>query len=208
VTKRDEQPGGIYQVIARGVDRRRIFVDEEDFRTYTRLLALAVERQGWRLLCYCLMPNHVHLMIEITETNLSNGMQWLHGLYARYFNDRHDRVGHLFEAPFKSPVVTDETLVRTVGYIVVNPLDAALCARARDWPWSSHATVADGRRPEWLAHETLLQRLDEATGFTSYRDIVEARERLCFEEVEQLRARAKQTERDAGRAQRVGRPAP
>ena len=190
MAKRDEQPGGTYQVVARGVDRRRIFVDEEDYRTYTRLLALVVERQGWRLLCYCLMPNHVHLLIEITDANLSNGMQWLHGIYARYFNDRHERVGHLFEAPFKSPIVTDETLVRTVGYVVVNPLDAALCKRAREWPWCSHASVADGLRPEWLAHERLLDRLEEAAGFKCYGDLVEARERLCFENAQALRARA------------------
>jgi REP element-mobilizing transposase RayT len=74
---RNEIAGGIYHVIARGVDRRRIFADSEDYETYMRLLATVTRRQGWHLLCYCLIPNHVHLMIETPETNLANGMQWV-----------------------------------------------------------------------------------------------------------------------------------
>src|SRR3954452_6470265 len=94
---RNEIGGGIYHVTARGVDRRRIFVDDQDYETYTRLLAGVVERQGWYLLSYCLMPNHVQLLIETPDPNLGNGMQWLHSRYALAFNLRHARSGHLSE---------------------------------------------------------------------------------------------------------------
>lgn len=175
---RNEQPGATYHVIARGVDRRRIFNDHEDYETYTRLLAYVTQRQGWRLLCYCLMPNHVHLLIETPETNLANGMQLLHGRHAREFNERHDRSGHLFEAPYLSPTVADDRLVRTVGYIVTNPVAAGLCSSVDDWPWASHAIHRSN--PEWLAHERLLDRLEETTGVRSYGQLIAGRASLTL----------------------------
>jgi len=180
--RRNEVPGGIYHVIARGVDRRRIFVDDTDYERYTGLLATVVRRQGWHLLCYCLMPNHVHLLIETPETNLGNGMQWLQSRYALAFNERHVRVGHLFEAPYKSPLVTtDQQLVTTVGYIVANPLAAALCRRVTDWPWGSHAAVcASEPAPRWLAHERLMGILEAITGSRCYAELVATRERAGY----------------------------
>jgi putative transposase len=176
---RNEIAGATYHVMARGVDRRRTFVDDADYETYTRLLATATRRQGWNLLCYCLMPNHVHLMVETPETNLGNGMQWLQSLYARVFNDRHRRSGHLFEARFKSPVVdTDEAFLRLVGYIVANPVAAGLSKRAIDWPWGSHAAfVSDGAAPAWLAHKRLVDRLEEITSSRCYSELVATWER-------------------------------
>lgn len=164
-------------MIARGVDRRRIFVDDDDYRTYVRLLGVVARRQGWNILCYCLMPNHVHVLIETPEPNLANGMQWLQARYARAFNDRYARTGHLFETRYKSPLVnTQDEFVRTLGYIVVNPVDAVLSPNARDWPWGSHATIAGGGRPTWLAHERALELLDSATGLDCYDALVDARE--------------------------------
>ena len=165
--------------MARGVDRRRIFVDDEDYAAYTRLLGAVTERQGWHLLAYCLMPNHVHLQIETPETNLANGMQWLHSRYALLFNVRHDRKGHLFEGPYKSPMVTsDDAFIRTIGYIALNPATAVLCRRAAEWSWSSHAAVASGKPlPSWLAHERVLERLEAATGRRCYQELIAARER-------------------------------
>jgi putative transposase len=182
---RNEQAGATYHVTARGVDRRRIFVDDEDYETYTRLLATVTERQGWHLLCYCLMPNHVHLMIETPDTNLGNGMQWLHGRYARVFNTRHARTGHLFETRYNSPTIkTDKAFVRTVGYVVANPLTAALCRRAGDWPWGSHAKTAAGRpHAAWIAHARLVDRLEAITGARCYDELIAARERVAAQQL-------------------------
>ena len=172
---RNEQPDFIYNVLARGVNRVRTFVDEEDYRTYVALLVAVVERCGWRLLAFCLMPNHVHLVIQAPDLNLGYGMQLLHGKYARHFNDRHGRVGHLFQDRFKSPVVqTDEALVRLVGYVVANPVKARLVKRAVDWPWGSHPAVAEGRRaPSWLAHDELKDHLEAGTGIRCYDTLIE-----------------------------------
>jgi REP-associated tyrosine transposase len=179
---RTEIAGATYHVIARGVDRRRIFVDDEDYETYTRLLATATRRQGWHLLGYCLMPNHVHLLIETPETNLGNGMQWLQSIYALAFNERHCRDGHLFQGRYKSPLVDgDEAFVKTTAYIAVNPVAAALCKRARDWPWGSHALVSRARPvPAWLAHDRLVDRLEAITSARCYDELIATWERARY----------------------------
>jgi REP element-mobilizing transposase RayT len=174
--------GAIYHVIGRGVDRRRIFVDDEDYRTYVRLLATVTKRQGWHLLGYCLMPNHVHLLIETPDANLANGMQWLHSRYALYFNERHHRPGHLFQGRYKSPIVkSDAAFVRLVGYIAVNPVAARLCRRAVDWPWSSHAAVMSPElAPSWVAHRRVVERLEAITGSRCYVELVATAERAHY----------------------------
>lgn len=159
-------------MFARGVDRRRIFNDADDYDLYTQLLGGVVRRQGWRLLCYCLMPNHVHLLLETPECNLANGMQLLQSRYALAFNRRNERIGHLFETAYRSPLVTsDAALTRTLGYIVMNPVAARLCRLAHEWPWGSHAAVFRGHAPRWLDHDRATERLDVA-----YADLIATRE--------------------------------
>ena len=170
--------GGLYHLLSRGADRRRIYVDDHDYETYLRLLAAVVVRNGWRLYCFCLMPNHMHLVVETPEPNLANGMQWLHSRYAMDFNKRHHRVGHLFEAAYKSPLITDDLgLVRTVRYVVMNPVAAALSRRAADWPWGSHSLVAHRAVPSWLGHERLEERFAEIAGPRLYDRLIAAGER-------------------------------
>src|SRR5690242_3804987 len=93
---RVEIPGRAYHVTVRRVDRRPLFVDDEGYQRYIALLAGTVERFGWCLLSFCLMPNHVHLFVELRQPNLAKGMHWLHTKYVRWFNDRHERKGRLF----------------------------------------------------------------------------------------------------------------
>ena len=153
---REEHDGAIYHVFARGVNRVRIFVDDEDYRRYLGLLRATIEETKWNCLGFCLMPNHVHLLIETPQPNLGVGMQQLHGTYAQWFNERHKRVGHLFQDRYRAEPVADETyLAALVPYVAMNPVAAALCARPEDWPWSSHAMVTTGRAPRWLAHRRL-----------------------------------------------------
>ena len=111
----------------------------------------------WRCLAYCLMDNHVHLLIETPEANLGSGMQWLHGFYAQAYNERHGRVGHVFQGRYGAVRITsDEQLWTVAAYIANNPVEGGLCARPEDWPWSSHAAAILGRpSPDWLDVERL-----------------------------------------------------
>jgi REP element-mobilizing transposase RayT len=130
--------GGVYHVVSRGNGGALIFRDETDYREYLKLLATAVGRCGWQLLAYCLMTNHVHLVIETPEPNLPNGMQWLHGKYGRHFNDRHDLFGHLFQGRYKAVrQLTDEQLWHVLRYVALNPVRAGVCSSPQDYRWSS-----------------------------------------------------------------------
>ena len=152
-------------MFARGVERRRIFVDDHDRRTYLRLLAQEVVRHRWRCLTYCLMENHVHLLVETPAGTLGSGMRQLHGQYAQRFNRRHDRWGHLFGGRYGSVRMDDDAqLWMTLGYIARNPVEAALARTADAWPWSSHAAILAGSTPAWLDDARLLEYLGGSGG--------------------------------------------
>jgi len=128
-----------------------LFVDDVDRAKYLELLAQVVVRQRWRLLAYCLLGNHMHLLVETPEPNLGDGMRRLHGAYGRWFNDRHRLIGHVFEKRYGSELVRDEDYLFTlVAYIANNPVRAGLCAEPGGWRWSSYAYTLDGTAPPWL----------------------------------------------------------
>jgi REP element-mobilizing transposase RayT len=155
----------LHHVYARGNGRQPIFLDDVDRRRYLTMLGEVAKLMGWRCLAYCLMGNHVHLLIETTEPNLGAGMHRLHMGYAKWFNERHGRDGHLFQGRFGSIRMKSEAQLRaTVAYIARNPLEAGLCRRAEDWPWSGHRYVMRGEAPAWLDVDRLLSFFSSTGG--------------------------------------------
>jgi putative transposase len=154
---RAEYESGVYHVFSRGNRKLPIYVDDVDRQRYMIRLARVISWMRWRCLSYCLMGNHVHLLVETRVPNLGLGMQRLHGTYAQYFNGRYDHVGHLFQGRFKAePVTTDVQLWVTAAYIAQNPVEAGLCRAPADWPWSSHASIVNDTAPPWLDDARLL----------------------------------------------------
>ncbi len=144
-------------VFARGNNRQRIFRDLDDRELYLSLLGQVVRRQRWACLSYCLMHNHIHLLVETAAPNLGTGIQRLHSLYAQTFNKRHKRCGHLFQDRYGAiRVRSDEQLLQVARYIALNPVQAGLCGRPDEWPWSSHAAMVGGEAPPWLDVQRLL----------------------------------------------------
>jgi REP element-mobilizing transposase RayT len=155
----------VFHVFARGVDRRRIFMDDHDRTMYLHLVGGVSRRMGWACLAYCLMENHAHLLLETPEPNLSDGMRRLHGTYAQTFNERYARTGHVFERRFNDRgVETVRSVLSVATYIAANPVEAAMVERAEEWPWSSHAAVMGGVAPSWLAVERLHALLESEGG--------------------------------------------
>ncbi|HJX48161.1 MAG TPA: transposase [Gaiellaceae bacterium] len=140
--------GGLYHVTSRGNARGAIHKDDADYSTYLRHVAKVVERFDWRCHSFCLMPNHEHLMIETPEPNLAAGMHVLNLSYARFFNWRYRRVGHVFQGPYRAvPILAEGHLLAVVRYVVLNPVEAGLVADPADWQWTSHRATAGLEQP-------------------------------------------------------------
>ena len=152
--------GGVYHLWARGNWRERIFVDDEDRREYLDLFGQAARTCGWRPLAYCLMTNHVHHLVELTEPVLGSGIQQAHCAYARKFHRRHkEGGGHLFEKRFGSSRARNDGIAMYFAcYVLLNPVVKAMCARPEDYRWSScPATLGLADGPPWLEVDRLLE---------------------------------------------------
>ena len=148
-------------MFARGNNRELIYRDDQDRRLYLRRLEATAGRLGWRGLSYCLMHNHVHLLIETPKANLSEGMRLLQGGYAQVFNIRHGRVGHVFQGRYGAVAMRNDAQVCTAAaYIARNPVAAGLCRTPGDWTWSSFRKAAAGVAPGWIDDRRLLEFFD------------------------------------------------
>jgi putative transposase len=151
-------PGGLYHLIARGNAREPCFRAEDDRRAFLATLEHVLERFGWLIYAYCLMENHYHLVAETPLPNLPAGMRQLNGLYARRFNIRHGRCGHVFQARYRSILVDgDAYLLEVCRYVVLNPIRAGICAEPGAYRWSSYrATNGEAKAELPLALQSLL----------------------------------------------------
>jgi putative transposase len=128
---------GFFHVTSRGVARSEIFRDADDYRFFYALLVHVSRQFAWRCHVFCLMPNHVHLVLETSRAGLSRGMQRLSGRYAANFNSRHDRVGHLFQNRFDARAIErDAHFESACRYVLENAARAGLCRYDERWPWA------------------------------------------------------------------------
>ena len=135
---RKQGESNVYHVMARGVGRQLIFEGDADRRAYLAILREELGSRDGCLLAWCLMDNHVHLLIQMSLNELSEMMRVVHSTYALFFNRCHDRVGHLFQGRFKSEPIEDERQLLTVlRYIHQNPVKAGI-SQTCDYPWSSY----------------------------------------------------------------------
>jgi REP element-mobilizing transposase RayT len=159
--------GGTYHVFSRGNRKQPITEDQLDYSGFIRRLRKEVLRREWRCHAYCVMPNHFHLLLDTPIPNLSEGMQQLKGAYAQALNYRHGFEGHLFGGRFGSRLVdSDAYFIWVLRYIARNPVDAGLCVRPDEWPWSSYrALIGKASRSDFVTYERVLSYFgaDEAT---------------------------------------------
>ena len=148
---------GIYHVMLRGINRQDIFEDDEDYLQMVSILRGQSERydeKGLRLssfcifYAYCLMSNHLHLLIQEREDSVSNIVKRIGVTYAHYFNKKYERNGHLFQDRFRSePVDNIEYFVTLLRYIHQNPLKAGIVENINAYPWSSWTEYSPGGCP-------------------------------------------------------------
>jgi putative transposase len=171
-----EFPGAIWHVTSRGNERRDIYRDDTDRRRFANLLARVVIERRWLLHAWVFMSNHYHLLIETPEVGLSRGMKWLNQRYAETFNERHHRVGHLFQGRFKGILVEREGhLLELLRYIVLNPVRCHAVTCAGDYEWSNYrATAGLQAAPPWLELDWTLDQFgpDRQAAHLAYRRFV------------------------------------
>ncbi len=123
----------------RGNRRGDIFREEEDYEAYLRILTIAKSRYPFFLMGYCLMTNHVHLLIETIEDEHWRIIQYAHSNYSIYFNKKYGLVGHLFQGRYTDEIVEDDAYRLEVSrYIHLNPVRANMVITPARYPWSSY----------------------------------------------------------------------
>jgi len=133
-------PDLVYHIINRGNNRQVIFVDEDDYRQYLNTIQRYKKIYHFKLFAYCLMTNHIHLLIKTTQDgSISKIMQSLTVAHTRWYNFRYQRCGHVWQGRFHSPLVSeDDHMLTVMQYIEQNPLRANMVKAIADYPWSSY----------------------------------------------------------------------
>ncbi len=185
--QRIEYEGAVYHVTARGNERRALFVDDADRERFLRVLGESVASFEIRLYLFCLMTNHVHLVLETPRGNLSRFMHRLQTAYTVYFNHRHQRHGHLMQGLYGATVVErDAYLLRLSRYVHLNPVFTKACrsrpvreriALLRQYRWSSFRSyIGKDRGLAWVNYAPILATVaaHDSPPAETYRRFVEA----------------------------------
>ena len=129
----------IYHVMIRGNRKQDIFLEDEDRFKFIKVLEKAKQKKEYILYAYCLMNNHVHLLIKEKDEQLSQTMKRINVSYVNYFNQKYQQIGHLFQDRFKSEPIEDENyLLAVLSYIHNNPLNAFIVKNLEEYTWSSY----------------------------------------------------------------------
>ncbi len=152
-------PGLPHHVTQRGNRRERVFFTDDDYALYHGLLASQCRKQGVACWAYCLMPNHVHLiLVPDRQESLGRALGETHRRYSTAINARLGVTGHLFQARFGSAAMDEEHLMAAARYVALNPVRARLVERAEDWRWSSVGAHLLGRDDGLVSVAPLIER--------------------------------------------------
>lgn len=164
-SSRIDSPGALHHIIFRGIDRRKIFRDDEDRDNFVDRLGRILTDTGTPCFAWALIPNHVHLLIRTGKTPLSRVMRRLLTGHAVWFNRRHHRHGHVFQNRYKSILCQEDPyLLELVRYIHLNPKRAKLIKNMKEldeYPYSGHSALAGTIEHPWQDTETVLRRLSD-----------------------------------------------
>lgn len=159
-------PGFPHHVTQRGNRNQQVFFNEEDYAFYLELVAASVRRAGTEVWAYCLMPNHVHLvMVPQDEDGLRAALGDAHRRYTQRINQRQAWQGHLWQERFHSFVMDEAHLLEAVRYIELNPVRAGLSRKPEAWRWSSARAHLDGKDDALVRVAPMLELVADWRGF-------------------------------------------
>jgi len=175
-TARERSESCIYHVVLRGINRQDIFFDDDDFQRFLETIEQKKSESQFDLYGYCLMNNHVHILIREKSDRISRIMSRIGTSYAWWYNRKYDRSGHVFQGRYGSECVEDDTYLLTViRYIHNNPLKAKIVQEAEDYRWSSiHEYYGGGEYPVGITEPEFIlgmiheNRTEAIEGFRQY----------------------------------------
>ncbi|CAN5159583.1 transposase [soil metagenome] len=174
-------PGVPHHVTQRGNRREPIFFEDGDHAVYCALLAEQMRKHDVEVWAYCLMPNHVHLILTPAhEAGLGRALGEAHRRYASFINARSRWVGHLFQNRFSSAPMDEGHLISAVRYVSLNPVRAGLAARAEAWPWSSVRAHLEGKDDGLVRVAPVLERISRFSDLIEDSAVAEGRHEPAF----------------------------
>jgi putative transposase len=154
-------PGAVYHCMARGNHGEDIFFTERDFFKLCLLLQEGIERYDHRILGFCFMSNHIHLVIQVASIPLSKIMQNVTFRYTRFINKKTKRMGHLFQGRYKALLVDDSRyLCELIRYVHLNPVRAGIVTRPEDYFWSGHRSYLGEEDFVWVSPSKVLRKMN------------------------------------------------
>lgn len=176
--------GAIYHVTVRGNNKDNIFLEERDFNRYLRLIKETKNyysndenQDTFDIICYCLMDNHVHLLIKSYKKPISFFMGRLNSVYTLYFNYKYGHVGHLFQGRYHSEIIKDEKQMLEVSrYIHMNPVRAAMVKKPEEYRWSSYSMFINNKDETSIIKPSFILNYfsdDLSGGYNKYKAFVE-----------------------------------
>ncbi len=155
-----------HHAVQRGNRRLSVFFEEDDYRYYLHLISNGCKRAGTDILGYCLMPNHVHLiLVPKDHDGLRRAISEPHRIYSRRINERNGWIGHLWQQRFASYPMSDPYFIAALRYIELNPVRAGLCTDPFSYPWSSAKAHREKRSSKYVNVEPVADLLDDWEGF-------------------------------------------
>ncbi|WP_366922260.1 transposase [Metallumcola ferriviriculae] len=182
---RIEFEGAIYHVIQRGNNKEFVFERDYDKQYLLMLLREMVPDMDFRLLGYVIMNNHYHLLLQRLGTPLQVLMQQFNSRYARYYNWKHERKGHVFQGRYKALLVRDESyLVAVLRYIHQNPVKAGICQEVSQYPWTSDECYRQGSDATGLINSKLILNTlsqEHSQAVAMYQDFMDTEDNTNYE---------------------------
>ncbi|MBQ9913458.1 MAG: transposase [Clostridia bacterium] len=182
---RKKSSSGIYHVMLRGINKQQIFEDEEDCEKFLWVLKETKAVSEYKLFAYCLMGNHIHLLIKEEKEPLEQIFKRIGGKFVYWYNIKYQRVGHLFQDRFKSePVENDAYLFTVLRYIHQNPVKAKLCEKIEDYKFSSYREYTDR---DWIVDTDFILDMMPLDEFVMFNNQENTDKCLELEEKETIR---------------------
>jgi len=154
--------GAVYHITQRAPGTERIFLEENDYLYFLKILKDIAQEFHVKLFSFTLLTNHLHLLLQITQKNLSSAMKNLFERYAMYFNEKYQRKGHVFCGRFRASLCNDDAYFLAISvYIHLNPCRAGLCKDFRSYRWSSIRLFTDITAATFVDYQQILSMIDQ-----------------------------------------------